>query len=178
MDQGIAAGSITQVATDFQDGVPANYKTPLSVGLGGAYAFGPTRLHFSAEWFASQGAYHVLQTSTFTAQSSGEVLTNQVVQELEAVLNYGVGIEHRFDAKRGDLRELPHRPIAASRQLGRQCDDVALGPHARHRRAVFTWLKPTLVLGGDVAWGSAGRLPLTTRPRTIPPSRAPSKQAT
>ena len=160
VDQGIAAGSITQVATDFQDGVAANYKTPLSVGLGGAYAFGPTRLHFSAEWFASQGAYHVLKTTTFTAQSSGEVLTNQVIQEFDAVVNLGVGIEHRFDPKRAiyasfrtDQSPLPDSSAANATMSRWDLMHVTGG-------AAFTWLKTDLVLGGDIAWGSRGPTPI------------------
>jgi hypothetical protein len=165
VDQGISPNAITQVATDFQDGVAANYRTPLSVGVGGAYSFGPTRLHASAEWFASEAAYHVLETQQFTAQSSGQTMTNEVVQEFKAVVNYGVGMDHRFGPKlsaygsfRTDRTPLPDSSAANATMSHFDLWHVTGGTS-------FSWLNADLVLGGEVAFGSrTPRMTISTIP--------------
>jgi hypothetical protein len=58
------------------------------------------RLYGSMEWFARVRPYTVVDSPPFAAQSTGELLSTDVTQELEAVLNWGVGLEwfysHRF----------------------------------------------------------------------------------
>jgi hypothetical protein len=80
--------------------VPADYRSPWSVGLGGAYRFGDTILHTSAEWFEAIEAYDVLDTTPFQGQTSGASLRFPVTQELKSVLNYGIGVEQRFAHER------------------------------------------------------------------------------
>jgi hypothetical protein len=86
----------TQVATDFQEGVRATYRSPLSVGLGASRAFGDTRVHVAAEWFGPVPEYRVLDTQPFTAQTSGEELSSDVRLGLGSVLNVGVGLEQHY----------------------------------------------------------------------------------
>jgi hypothetical protein len=45
------------------------------------------------EWFARVRPYTVVDAPPFVAQSSGEILSTDVTQELAAVLNWGVGLE-------------------------------------------------------------------------------------
>ena len=84
------------MAAYHEEDLAADYRSPWSVGLGGSYRFGGTILHASAEWFDGVGAYEVLETSSFQAQTSGEVQRFRAVQELESVLDYGFGVEHEF----------------------------------------------------------------------------------
>lgn len=174
VDQGIAASPITQVATDFQDDVASAYHTPLSVGMGGAYAFGPTRLHASAEWFGSEAAYHVLATEPFTAQSSGQTMTNQVVQEFVSVVNYGLGIEHHFGPKlaaygsfRTDKTPLPDSSAANSTLSHWDLSHVTAG-------AAFSWLHADLVLGTDFAFGNRQPRSTTSSGPALDPSIPPT----
>jgi hypothetical protein len=174
VDEGIAASDITRVATDFQDGVEATYNTPLSVGLGGSYLLGSTRLHVSGEWFASEAAFPVLATQPFTAQSSGQTMTNQVVQEFRSVLNYGVGIEHHFGPKlaaygsfRTDRAPVPDSSAANSTLSRWDLSHVTGG-------AAFSWLHADLVLGTDLAFGD---LPARAAAST-PPIGEPSLPTT
>jgi len=44
-------------------------------------------------YFRRGGTFFVLETESFTAQGSGEVLTNDLTQELKSVTNYGFGID-------------------------------------------------------------------------------------
>lgn len=85
------------MATDFQDGLDSDYRTPLSLGIGLTYKFENFRLYGSAEWFNSVGKYDVMRGEDFTVQSTGESLPNKVTHELDSVLNYGFGIEYTFN---------------------------------------------------------------------------------
>lgn len=90
----------SQVVTDFQEGLSATYRSPWSVAGGVSRSFGDnTRLHVSAEWFAPVSRYSILDASPFTAQSTGEELSTDVTLELDDVLNFGVGLEHRYSER-------------------------------------------------------------------------------
>lgn len=90
----------SQVVTDFQEGLSATYRSPWSVAGGVSRALGDnTRLHVSAEWFAPVSRYSILDASPFTAQSTGEELSTDVTLELDDVLNFGVGLEHRYSER-------------------------------------------------------------------------------
>jgi hypothetical protein len=41
--------SVTEITTDFQEGLPADYDSPFSIAFGGARSFGRSRIHLSAE---------------------------------------------------------------------------------------------------------------------------------
>lgn len=85
------------LAADYQDGLDANYRTPLSVGFGMTFKFQNVRLYGSAEWFDDMDKYEVMSVEDFPAQSSGEMLSNNLTHELDSVLNYGIGIEYNFN---------------------------------------------------------------------------------
>lgn len=87
----------SRVVSDFQNRLPATYKSPWSVGLGVSRSLGAeTRLHASAEWFAPVGEYIVLDARPFVAQSTGMVVDTDVRQRLKSVLNFGIGVEQRY----------------------------------------------------------------------------------
>lgn len=87
------------MASNFQDGLDSNYRTPLSLGIGLTYKFENLRLYGSAEWFSRVNKYDVITGEDFTVQSTGESLPNKVTHELDSVLNYGLGIEYTFNPK-------------------------------------------------------------------------------
>jgi hypothetical protein len=90
--------SSPEIASDSQH-VSADFHSPFSIAIGGAHRFGPTRLHVSAEWFASVPNYTILDTQPFPAQTSGQIVDTDVTQALHDVLNVAIGIEHRFSGK-------------------------------------------------------------------------------
>jgi len=152
VDQGVTTQP-SSVATDYQEGVASTYHLPLSIGAGGSYAFGPTRLHFSVEWFDAVNASRVLATETFMSQSTGETLTDDVIQESKSVVNFGVGIEHHFSPKlaaygafRTDKSPLPDSSASNSAMSHWDLTHVSGG-------AAFTVGRVDLVVGTDVAWG-------------------------
>jgi hypothetical protein len=88
--------AVTQIATDFQEGVSADYHSPFSFAFGGARSFGRSRVHISAEWFDGIGQRAVLEPEPFISQSTGATIEYDTLYQLDSVLNAAFGIEHRF----------------------------------------------------------------------------------
>ncbi len=82
------------LAASIQTNLPAEFKSPLSVGAGGALRIGGTRLHASAEWYDAIAPYVVIQGEEFVAQEPAEVMGVDAVQALGEVFNWGAGLEH------------------------------------------------------------------------------------
>jgi hypothetical protein len=66
------------------------------VALGAARTLGNTTIHATAEWFAPVSEYTILEPAPFVGQSTGDTLSPALLQELERVINFGVGVEQRF----------------------------------------------------------------------------------
>ncbi len=81
------------LASDYHRRLPVTYETPLSLAAGMTFKIQKVRLYWSTEWFARVRPYTVVDAAPFVAQSTGEVLSTDVTQELSAVLNWGVGLE-------------------------------------------------------------------------------------
>ncbi len=76
---------------DSQGGIDLTYKTPWAIGFGvGLHLFGGT-LHASAEYYSKINRYTLLQAETFIGQSTGIIRNPNVINELNPVLNYGIG---------------------------------------------------------------------------------------
>ena len=80
--------------SNYQDEIEAQYKTPLSIGLGAAYRFGDFRVHLTAEWFDKIDEYLVLDVQDFQAQSSDDIISVQLYDKLQSVTNYGIGLDY------------------------------------------------------------------------------------
>ncbi|UCE42049.1 MAG: hypothetical protein JSV17_03475 [Candidatus Aminicenantes bacterium] len=87
------------LAANYQEKLDANYKTPISLGLGLTYKFDNVRLYGSAEWFAGMARYDVISGEGFIIQSTEEAISFNITHELDSVLNFGVGIEYIFNPK-------------------------------------------------------------------------------
>ncbi|MCU0343392.1 MAG: hypothetical protein MUF28_06175 [Ignavibacterium sp.] len=97
------------LASDRQEGLPVNYKSPFSIAAGIEYSFSEaTKIHFAAEWFAPQSTYVVIQpeSSDFTRNNnvpakyqydSAELL--KVYDSMVGVLNFGIAFEHKLNDK-------------------------------------------------------------------------------
>jgi hypothetical protein len=89
----------SRLATTIQTDLPAEYRSPLSVGAGGAWRVGRTRIHASAEWYDEVPSYVVIQGEDFVSQEPEEVLQMDAVQVLDDVLNWGIGIEQAIASR-------------------------------------------------------------------------------
>lgn len=84
---------------DFQRNLKSKYRTPWAVGLGIGIPLKRGIIHVSAEWFNQVSRYVILESEPFIGQSSQEVLQFAVVDELNPVLNYGIGLEMYLNEK-------------------------------------------------------------------------------
>ena len=103
-----AVRPIDFIASDRQEGLPVNYKTPFSIAAGIEYKITEeTLVHFAFEWFAPLSTYVVMQPEsdefiqnnpiTGRGYDSAELL--RVYDSMKSVLNAGIAIEHRIDEK-------------------------------------------------------------------------------
>jgi len=84
----------SEIAASTQKNLPSRYRSPLSIALGAEYAFGRTSVFVTGEWFNGVGAYPILDAAPFVGQTTGDTLSVDITQSLDAVINLGVGIEH------------------------------------------------------------------------------------
>jgi hypothetical protein len=98
-DVGTFAPDTSALAINIQTDLPAEFKSPLSVGFGLGWRFGDTRLHGSAEWYDAIEPYVVMQGEDFVSQEPEEVVSVDAVQALDEVFNWAVGLEHAFSPK-------------------------------------------------------------------------------
>jgi hypothetical protein len=76
------------LTTATAEDLDATYKSSWAVGAGGSRLFGHTRVYASAEWFAPVARYRVIEVP------AGDPAVGHLDQELGAVFNAGVGVEH------------------------------------------------------------------------------------
>ena len=89
----------TALVATVQTDLSAKYKSPLSVGFGLGWQIGKARLQASGEWFDTIDPYVVMQGEEFISQEPEEVVSFDVVQAMDQVLNWGVGLEYAFKEK-------------------------------------------------------------------------------
>ena len=87
------------LASDFRARLPVTYETPFSIAAGMTLKIRTIRLYTSTEWFARVLPYTVVDSPLVVAQSSGEIVSTDVTQELAAVLNWGVGLEWSYSPR-------------------------------------------------------------------------------
>jgi predicted porin len=88
------------LALNIQTDLPAEFKSPLSIGGGFGWQFGNARLHASAEWYEEITPYFVMQGEDFRAQEPQDALFPvDAVQALDKVFNWAVGLEYTFSKK-------------------------------------------------------------------------------
>jgi hypothetical protein len=83
-------------STDIQNDIKSHYRSPLSIGAGGAWHIRRAKLHFSAEWFNSVDCYQMLELSPLISQTGGETVNRSLQHCLESVINFGLGYEQTF----------------------------------------------------------------------------------
>jgi hypothetical protein len=96
VDQTGAIGTV--VGADYQNGVKADFRSPLGAGAGASYGWGQSRIHAAVDWNAAVGQYTVIESPDFVIHTpSGDSTARLVITDhLNAVVNWGIGIEHRF----------------------------------------------------------------------------------
>jgi len=96
------------IASDRQEGLPVNYRSPFSFAAGIEYKFSEeTLVHFAFEWFAPISTYVVMQPESdqfilndpviIRPRDSAEIL--RIYDSMKSVLNAGVAFEHKLNDK-------------------------------------------------------------------------------
>jgi hypothetical protein len=86
----------TALLATVQTGLAAEYKSPLSVGLGLGWQVGKARLNASGEWFDGIDPYVVMQGEDFEQQEPAQVVSFDLVQAMDEVFNWALGVEYAF----------------------------------------------------------------------------------
>jgi hypothetical protein len=89
----LGSGPSVSVAVQHADDLASHYETPWSVAGGGAYRRGRNSFHGTVEWFASVGAFDVLDTSGFASDPAADGLRKRLHQQAKSVVNFGVGYQ-------------------------------------------------------------------------------------
>jgi len=85
--------------TNIQKDREAQLKMPWSIGLGIGIPIGKSRIHLAAEWFDKVDKFTVIAAEPFLSQSNGETINSRIVDELESVINFGIGVELYMNKK-------------------------------------------------------------------------------
>ena len=177
-------GSVGNVlGATFQDELDAKYQSPLGAGAGASLGWRQTRIHVAAEWWAAVDKYNVLEGEPFvvhvpiTAQNptGDSTVTAVVTEELDEVVNFGVGLEQRFSP---DLVGF----------LSYHTDRSGRSPDSEPGASVTTWdlhhvtggitfnaWRSNFAVGLSGAFGSRPIHGIGNRPDRIPPTELETK---
>ncbi len=82
-----------------QDDLSIKVRSPVSIGLGVGLKLPQSTIHISSEWYAGLRNYTVMESESFIGQQPNDTINLMLVDDLKSVLNFGIGIEHRFNEK-------------------------------------------------------------------------------
>jgi hypothetical protein len=87
------------LAADYQGDQAAYYQTPFSLAGGMTVKIDNISVYWSAEWFDEIPFYAIVDSPPFAGQSTGEMLSTDVTQQLKSVFNVGVGLEWLYSSR-------------------------------------------------------------------------------
>jgi hypothetical protein len=85
----------------YQDDLSTTYKSPLSIAVGASYSFETTRVYFTSEWFNKFEQFNIFNAEGLSYKFGDKVIPVQLTHQLNSVINFGVGIQHRFNPDLG-----------------------------------------------------------------------------
>lgn len=160
-------GEFTTFVRSGQQDVPSLYRSPLSLGAGGAYSFGATTLHGAVEWFDALGEWTVLEAQPVEPQIGEEPIVPSVTEDLESVVNWAVGLQHEFPGRFGgylgfrtDRSAAPEASLSNSTLSFWDIYHVSGG-------ATFAVGRSSFTLGLIYAWGDDFAEPLRLTPQPL-----------
>jgi hypothetical protein len=164
IDQTGTIGNV--IGADYQEGVKADFRTPFGAGAGASYGWGNTRLHAAVEWNAAVPQYTVLESPDFVVHTpSGDSTVRVVITDhLDAVFNWGIGLEHRFRPRLSGFAS--YHTDRSGRIAGDPPGASLTRWNLNNLAAGATWhvWRSDLALGLAAAFGSQPTPPLPTTP--------------
>ena len=79
--------------------IPADYKAPLTIGVGGGYDWSRTSLNVALEYFSQIDSTTVMDPGSVIDPATGDTLDLSFIQAFDPVLNFSVGVQHVFSEK-------------------------------------------------------------------------------
>ena len=79
-----------------QSDIPANLKSSWAIGLGIGIKLAKTTIHISSEWFGKIDNYTIMEAEEFIGQQPNDTINFKLIDQLQSVLNVGIGLEHKF----------------------------------------------------------------------------------
>jgi hypothetical protein len=89
-------GTVGEIAATDQSKLPTTYRSVAAIAGGASYRIGNTKAFVTTEYFDDAETYSVLEAEEFIGQTSGDTMSADVAYGLDAVLNWGVGVEQEF----------------------------------------------------------------------------------
>ena len=86
------ADSLNMLESDYQESLSSRYENSFALGGGFSYDFNTFALHTSVEWYNAVKPYKVLNANPFIGQTSGKSIMPRVTQNLNSIVNYGIGL--------------------------------------------------------------------------------------
>ena len=98
---GIDGASTTpdRFTTSRQDKISTDYRRPLAIGGGISFPLNKSELHFSGEWYNGVSKYTLLEATPHVSQSDGDTISFVLVDDLQSVINFGIGTQIYFSDK-------------------------------------------------------------------------------
>ena len=84
---------------NYQQNLAVNARSSWAVGLGMGIKFEKTVVHISSEWFTKVNGYTIFEAEEFVGQQPADTINFSLVDGLKSVLNFGIGVEHKFTDK-------------------------------------------------------------------------------
>jgi len=94
VDPGMTGTNQSLLASNYQEELASECKSPLSIAGGASYRFGDIELHGTVEWFDAVSSYEVLSPEPYTAQTTDSVITPAVEESARSVTNVGIGVAY------------------------------------------------------------------------------------
>jgi hypothetical protein len=85
--------------SDYQEGVPSNYKSSFAIGLGIYYRFSDFKVHLASEYYSKVSQFEVLKSNKFRTQTGNLLVNNNLTHAFKPIFNLGLGLEY-FISKR------------------------------------------------------------------------------
>ena len=154
VDEGVNGPPSSQIATDYQPDLGANYHSALAIGLGYGKRWKETSISLAVEWFAAVPKFTIIAAQPFSPQTAGGApIDMSLTAQYRSLVNWGVGVQHRFSphwnaygAFRTDLTSIPTGVKSVGTLINWNLMHANLGVQATIGRA-------SIILGLDTAWG-------------------------
>ena len=156
INEAVFNSDTTVLLATIQPDLSATYKSPLSVGLGFGWQIGKARVNASGEWFDRIDPYVVMQGEEVIQQEPPQPITFDVVQSMDEVFNWGLGLEYAFQETFSGYVSFATDASGFTDEVERA--DLSLNTldlYSAFLGADFRVKSARLTVGAGYGWGSA-----------------------